>query len=443
MTNATPYIQLPAVGSFSGTVTVPGSKSLSNRYLMLAALSGGNTTLKNLLHSDDVQHMLNALQQLGYSLAFDAEQRECTIQSTPPWLNDGALGTPKAKPITLFLGNAGTAMRPLAAALCMRNGAFELTGEPRMYERPIQDLVHALTQLGASIHYLGAPGYPPLLIHGQSSLAQNTHSAPYSITIKGNISSQYLTALLLIAPLCNNGVHITVQGELVSAPYIEITLQCMQKFGVHVEHSNYQSFFIGPQSYRSPAQILVEGDASSASYFLAAAAIKGGPVRVYGFGKNSVQGDAAFAQVLEQMGAHILYHEDYVEVRSGGPLKAIDADLGHITDAAMTIAVTALFAKGTTTIRNIGNWRVKECDRLYAMATELRKVGATVIEGADFISITPPTTWHHAQIHTYNDHRMAMCFSLVSLHTAVTILDPDCTKKTFPNYFEQFLALCT
>ena len=325
-------------------------------------------------------------------------------------------------------------MRPLTAALSLGNNNIVLTGEPRMKERPIGHLVDSLRQGGAKIDYLENEGYPPLHIHG-GFIGGN-------IQVNGSVSSQFLTALLMASPLAPNDTEITIIGDLVSKPYIDITIKMMAIFGVTVTNHHYQKFTIrGNQSYQSPGSYLVEGDASSASYFLAAAAIKGGTVRVTGIGKKSLQGDTQFAHVLEKMGAKITWADDYIEC-TRCELNGIDMDMNHIPDAAMTIATTALFAKGPTTIRNIYNWRVKETDRLYAMATELRKVGATVDEGEDYITIVPPAKLTHAEIKTYNDHRIAMCFSLVALSdTPVTILDPKCTMKTFPDYFEQFKRL--
>jgi 3-phosphoshikimate 1-carboxyvinyltransferase len=416
--------------SISGTVTLPGSKSLSNRVLLLAALAKGTTKIQNILDSDDVSHMRHALGQLGVQITETAPQELSVV---------GVGGRFNAKEsLELFLGNAGTAMRPLAAVLTVSQGEFILTGEPRMEERPIGDLVDSLLALGAKVEYLKNPGFPPLKIIGSDFGTSDT----FSTQIRGNISSQFLTGLLMASPLLNKDFKIVVEGDLVSKPYIDITIDVMKKFGVVVENKNYQEFFVrGGQSYVSPGTSFVEGDASSASYFLAAAAIKGGTIRVYGVGTESIQGDAKFADVLEKMGAQVTWGPTWIEVTKG-ELNGIDIDLNHIPDAAMTIATAALFAKGPTAIRNVYNWRVKETDRLSAMATELRKVGALVVEGEDFIEITPPAQLIHAEIETYNDHRMAMCFSLVSLSdTPVTILDPKCTSKTFPNYFDVFLGL--
>jgi len=412
----------------TGTINLPGSKSLSNRALLLAALAAGTTEIYNLLHSDDIHHMLNALTKLGVTYTQAADGTRCTVVG-----NGGPIHCEGST--ELYLGNAGTAMRPLCAALCLGSGDFMLTGEPRMEERPIGALVDSLRQAGCTIEYLKHDGYPPLKLHATG--IQGGH-----ITVDGSISSQFLTALLMACPLAQADTTITVSGDLVSKPYIDITLHTMAQFGVTVENQAYQQFQIkGQQRYQSPSKFLVEGDASSASYFLAAGAIKGGAVTVTGIGRQSIQGDIRFADVLAAMGAAVTWGDDFITVGKG-ELKGIDFDANPIPDAAMTIATTALFAKGKTTIRNIYNWRVKETDRLHAMATELRKVGANVVEGTDFIEIEPPTALKHAAIDTYNDHRMAMCFSLLALApNAVTINNPQCTAKTFPDYFEKLASI--
>lgn len=417
-------LTLNPISKINGEIFLPGSKSLSNRALLIAALAKGKTKITNLLVSDDIRHMLNALKILGIEFSLSDCGTECTVNG-----NDGFFSVDA--PVELFLGNAGTAMRPLCAALAASNGEFVLTGEPRMKERPIGHLVNALSQLNADIEYLENQDYPPLYIKGKALSAS-------TVSIDGSISSQFLTAILIIAPLLKTDTTINIEGELVSKPYIDITLDIMARFGVTVVNNDYQSFSVkGNQSYQALERYMVEGDASSASYFLAAGAIKGGEVTVHGIGKLSVQGDKHFADVLEKMGAKVSWADESITV-AGNALQAVDMDMNHIPDAAMTIATTALFAKGTTTIRNIYNWRVKETDRLFAMATELRKVGAEVVEGEDFISITPPKTLKHAEIDTYDDHRVAMCFSLVALSdTPVTINDPKCTAKTFPDYFEK------
>ncbi|EBE4687997.1 3-phosphoshikimate 1-carboxyvinyltransferase [Salmonella enterica] len=422
-------LTLQPIARVDGAINLPGSKSVSNRALLLAALACGKTVLTNLLDSDDVRHMLNALSALGINYTLSADRTRCDITG-----NAGPLRASGA--LELFLGNAGTAMRPLAAALCLGQNEIVLTGEPRMKERPIGHLVDSLRQGGANIDYLEQENYPPLRLRGGFIGGD--------IEVDGSVSSQFLTALLMTAPLAPEDTIIRVKGELVSKPYIDITLNLMKTFGVEIANHHYQQFVVkGGQQYHSPGRYLVEGDASSASYFLAAGAIKGGTVKVTGIGRKSMQGDIRFADVLEKMGATITWGDDFIAC-TRGELHAIDMDMNHIPDAAMTIATTALFAKGTTTLRNIYNWRVKETDRLFAMATELRKVGAEVEEGHDYIRITPPAKLHHADIGTYNDHRMAMCFSLVALSdTPVTILDPKCTAKTFPDYFEQLARMST
>ncbi|MDR3630281.1 MAG: 3-phosphoshikimate 1-carboxyvinyltransferase [Desulfocapsaceae bacterium] len=420
---------LDPIARVDGSITLPGSKSVSNRVLLLAALARGTTVLTNLLDSDDIRHMLAALASLHVSCTLLNQDKTCC--------EIRGLGGPfgPSRDEELYLGNAGTAMRPLCAALCLGRGQYILTGEPRMEERPIGDLVDALRQAGARIDYLKRDGYPPLRI-AAGGLAGG------GVAIDGRVSSQFLTAFLMAAPLAAADCSIAIKGDLVSKPYVDITLKIMAAFGVRVENRDFRHFIVkGGQQYRSPGHFLVEGDASSASYFLAAAAIRGGKIRVNGVGRGSLQGDVRFADVLAAMGAKITWGDDYIEAERGR-LRGVDMDMNHIPDAAMTIATTALFAQGATTIRNVGNWRVKETDRLAAMATELRKVGAVVEEGADFIRIEPPERLLPAAIDTYNDHRMAMCFSLAALGPApITINDPGCTSKTFPDYFEQFKKL--
>ncbi|MDX1677314.1 3-phosphoshikimate 1-carboxyvinyltransferase [Arsukibacterium sp.] len=421
-------LTLKPIAGVAGTIHLPGSKSISNRVLLLAALASGTTRISNLLDSDDIRHMLNALAALGVSYRLSACRTRCEVDGLGRLFEH-------TEPLTLFLGNAGTAMRPLTAALAASAIDVTLTGEPRMAERPIGHLVDALRQLGADIRYLDNDGFPPLQIKGQTLQGRR-------LQIDGSISSQFLTAVLMVAPLLDGRTEIEIVGDLVSKPYIDITLALMQRFGVTVCNDNYKRFtVIGAEQYHSPGDWLVEGDASSASYFLAAAAIKGGSIKVTGIGRHAVQGDIHFAGALEAMGADVEWGDDYIMV-TRNRLIGIDRDYNAIPDAAMTIATTALFAEGQTVIRNVYNWRVKETDRLAAMANELRKVGADVEEGRDYLKITPPPQLRHASIATYNDHRMAMCFSLVALSdTPVTIEDPDCTAKTFPGYFELFQSL--
>lgn len=415
-----------------GTIKLPGSKSISNRTLLLAALAEGTTEIRDLLASDDTARMLEALATLGVKLENIAEN---AVRVTG---NGGLLAVKKAN---LFLGNAGTAFRPLTAALALLGGEFELSGIPRMHERPIGDLVDALRQAGANIDYLANEGYPPLKISPANI------QATQSIKIRGDVSSQFLTALLMALPLTKQAFTVEVVGELISKPYIEITLNLMARFGVQVKRDGWERFYIPANTnYLSPKEIYVEGDASSASYFLAAGMVAADEqgLKIEGVSKDSIQGDIKFADEIVKMGAEIEYGANHVLVkRAQGKLKAIDLDCNHIPDAAMTLAVLALFADGTTTLRNIASWRVKETDRISAMATELRKVGATVEEGPDYIKVTPPEKLTpNAVIDTYDDHRMAMCFSLVSLAgVPIVINDPKCVGKTFPDYFERFASI--
>ena len=413
----------------AGTVRLPGSKSISNRVLLLAALASGETEVGGLLDADDTRVMLEALSTLGVRIS-----RKDAFFSV-----EGVRGRFPAKEADLFLGNAGTAYRPLTAALAMAGGEYRLAGVPRMHERPVRDLVDALRGMGARIDYAGQEGYPPLVIHpGRISVEK-------PVGVRGDVSSQFLSALLMALPLAGAKARVEVQGELISKPYVEITLNVMRRFGVHVTQREFQSFVLPVSSYISPGRILVEGDASSASYFLAAGALGGGPVRVEGVGRDSIQGDVRFTEVLERMGAQVSLFEDAIEVRNEkrAKLKAIDMDLNHIPDAAMTAAVMALFADGRSTLRNIGSWRVKETDRIAAMATELRKLGAGVEEGPDFLKISPPSSLNKdVLVDTYDDHRMAMSFSLAALGgVPVRINDPGCVAKTYPDYFRAFSSI--
>ncbi|MCB1959084.1 MAG: bifunctional 3-phosphoshikimate 1-carboxyvinyltransferase/cytidylate kinase [Rhodocyclaceae bacterium] len=427
------YLDLPPMMRAVGRVRLPGSKSISNRVLLLAALADGVTEVRDLLRSDDTERMLEALRTLGVEWQRADGAEVCRVH--------GVGGVFPVKQAALFLGNAGTAFRPLTAALALSGGEYALSGVPRMHERPIGDLVDALRQLGADIAYEGQTGFPPLRI------TPATVRADAPVTVRGDVSSQFLTALLMAAPLTGREVVIEVVGELISKPYIQITLELMQRFGVTVERAGWQRFVVPAGArYRSPGIIHVEGDASSASYFLAAGALGGGPVRVEGVGRDSIQGDVRFADALVQLGARIEMGENWIEARApeDGRLKAFDLDLNHIPDAAMTLAVAALFCDGPCHLRNIASWRVKETDRLAAMATELRKVGALVEEFDDALRIVPPETVRFAAIDTYDDHRMAMCFSLVALGgTELRINDPACVNKTFPTYFDVFSSIAT
>lgn len=444
----TAFLDLPHLATASGSVQLPGSKSISNRVLLLAALSQGSTTIHDLLDSDDTRVMLQALQQIGCVV-----EPAAVVPGQPLRITGLGCKLPSADLHQLFLGNAGTAMRPLTAALSLLGGNFEMSGVPRMHERPIGDLVDALRQLGCQIDYLGNEGYPPLRI-APADLSQLDRSQP--IRVRGDVSSQFLTALLMALPLIaqQEAVHIEVVGELISKPYIHITLELLARFGIVVANDNWQRFTIPAGSrYQSPGEVYVEADASSASYFIALGAISTGArgqngIKVLGVGKDSIQGDIRFVEAAQAMGAVVESGPNWLHISRGSwPLKAIDLDCNHIPDAAMTLATMALYATGSTTLRNIASWRVKETDRIAAMARELRKLGATVEEGPDFIRITPPaqpSDWKAASIHTYDDHRVAMCFSLAAFNPAglpVRIEDPKCVGKTFPDYFEAFFSV--
>ena len=439
----TDFLDIPPLAGAAGALVLPGSKSISNRVLLLSALCQGSTTLHDVLDSDDTRVMLTALRQLGCGV----RQHGTTVEV------DGLGGQLPVRQAQLFMGNAGTAIRPLTAALAVLGGDFELRGVPRMHERPIGDLVDALRQLGCQIEDMGQPGYPPLRI-GQPQLRLE---AP--IRVRGDVSSQFLTALLMALPLvAQRDIVIEVVGELISRPYVEITLKLLARFGVVVARDGWQRFTIPAGSQlRSPGSLHVEADASSASYFIALGSITTGlsgqnGIKIQGLGQDSIQGDIRFVEAARLMGAQIDSGPNWLHIRrsepsAGWPLKAIDLDCNHIPDAAMTLAVMALYAQGTTTLRNIASWRVKETDRIAAMATELRKLGASVEDGADFLRVTPPASpadWRAASIHTYDDHRIAMCFSLAAFNPAglpVRIEDPKCVAKTFPDYFEALFAL--
>ena len=418
-------LKIEPIQSVSGELDIPGSKSISNRVLLIAAMASGNCHIHNLLDSDDVSYMLDALKKLGINLSLSDDKTQCSVVG-----NAGLFKNNES--LELYLGNAGTAMRPLVAALAFSGGEYLLCGEPRMHERPIGDLVESLSQLGVNIQYLNEYGYPPLKIK-KSNL-----SGSDNIFIKGNISSQFLTAILMVAPMLKKRILINIKDELVSKPYIDITLKIMEDFGVKVINYNYKTFEInGNQEYKSPASYYIEGDASSASYFVAAAAISGGTLKINGIGNKSIQGDIGFLDLVEDSGAKIERFDNYVKVTSTKNIHPIDRDLNHIPDAAMTALILGLFSGKKTVIRNIYNWRVKETDRLRAMTHELRKLGAEVVEGKDFIEVSPIQEFNVAEIETYNDHRMAMCFSLIALSgSSVTIKNPSCVNKTFPNFFD-------
>ena len=434
---ALPFLDLPSAQHAKGTITLPGSKSISNRVLLLSALAAGQTRIDGLLQSDDTKVMLAALQTLGVKIDTHAPD-SVTVHGVKDF---------PVKQADLFMGNAGTAIRPLTAALTVMDGHYKLSGVPRMHERPIGDLVDGLREMGAQLSYLGQEGYPPLQISPATTLTDH-------VRVQGSVSSQFLTAVLMSAPLTvsrtGRALTIEVVGELISKPYIEITLNLMARYGVQVERHGWHQFIVVPGSrYVSPGQIFVEGDASSASYFLALGAIGGGPVKVIGVGNQSIQGDVAFADTIEAMGATVRRDASSIEVSgihvaAGDRLKAFDADFNLIPDAAMTAATLALFADGPCTLRNIASWRVKETDRIHAMQTELRKLGAEVQSGPDWLRVTPvaPGKWQAASIDTYDDHRMAMCFSLAAFgQAAVRIMDPGCVSKTFPTYFDVYQGL--
>jgi 3-phosphoshikimate 1-carboxyvinyltransferase len=431
------FLDLPSAKYAQGVVTLPGSKSISNRVLLLSALAQGTTRIEGLLESDDTAVMLTALKQLGVQVEIHSAQ---SVSVT------GVSRFPVTQ-ASLFMGNAGTAIRPLTAALAVMGGQYTLSGVPRMHERPIGDLVEGLREMGAQISYLDQQGYPPIEILAPEHLSDR-------VRVQGSVSSQFLTAVLMAAPLAvaRSGRALTVEviGELISKPYIEITLNLMARFGVTVERQGWQQFVIHADAvYHSPGTIFVEGDASSASYFLALGAVGGGPVKVVGVGARSIQGDVAFADVIEAMGAQVRREEASIEVTglnvaTGQKLKAFDADFNLIPDAAMTAAALALFADGPCTLRNIASWRVKETDRIHAMETELRKLGARVESGPDWLRVYPvsPGRWQDAAIDTYDDHRIAMCFSLASFgQSKVRIMDPGCVSKTFPTYFDVLSGL--
>ncbi|MBP5248363.1 MAG: 3-phosphoshikimate 1-carboxyvinyltransferase [Fibrobacter sp.] len=426
------FLDIQALEHIQGEIRLPGSKSITNRAYVLAALAKGETKLHNILWSDDTLRMAESLEKLGVKgIQVSDDFTEVTIP--------GQNGKFPAKKADIFVGNSGTTIRFLTAAMALGNGEYTLTGIERMKERPIRDLVDALVQVGAKIDYAEKEGFPPIVLHANGLQGDVLH-------IRGNISSQYLTAILLAAPCMQNPLKIVVDGELISKPYVSMTLRMMRDFGVEVENLDFKEFHVPNTGYTSPGDYDIEGDASSASYALAAAAISGGPVRLLGLDQNSMQGDIHFADVLAEMGANISYGKGFVESRRGEfPLKAIDKDLSAIPDAAMTVAALCLFADGTSTIRGIHSWKVKETDRIQAMANELRKVGATVSTTNDSITITPPKEFLPAEFKTYDDHRMAMCMSLAAFgipkEKSIRILDPLCVNKTYPYYWKHLKKL--
>jgi 3-phosphoshikimate 1-carboxyvinyltransferase len=437
-----PQIHLLPKRSAKGNVRLPGSKSISNRALLLAALAQGTTALKGLLDSDDTQVMRAGLAKLGIPL----KQTGSNPNGNQDWSITGCGGRFAVRSGEISLGNAGTAVRSLAAALAMQNTAgndsvsdgYVIDGIARMRERPIGDLVDGLRQAGCSIDYIGNAGFPPLRLNESKVWTGR------EISVRGDVSSQFLSALLMALPLTGQANTVRVDGELISKPYVEITLDVMRRFGVNVKRDSWQRFAIPGMKYTAPTMYEVEGDLSSASYFLAAGAVSGGPVRVEGAGKSSIQGDLAFCDALAAMGAVVDRGDNWLQASAPAEkLKAVQMDFNHIPDAAMTIAVLGLFATGTTKLTNIASWRVKETDRIHAMATELTKLGAIVESGDDWLSVQAPAKINeNVVIHTYDDHRIAMCFSLVSLAgLSITIDDPKCVAKTVPNFFEAFASV--
>ena len=414
-------LALPKIDAVRGTVKLPGSKSISNRSLLLSALGKGPIHLKNLLSSNDVDRMFEGMQTLGLDISRNTEELTADLV--------GCGGPLPSGDFNLYLENAGTAVRSMTAAVCASQGTYIIDGNERMRERPIKDLVDALNKLNIDIEYQMDPTCPPIKIKANGIKGGET-------SVNGSVSSQYITALLMSAPLAEGPVTIKIDGDLTSKPYVDMTINLMNKFGVQVTNNNYESFKVpAPQQYINPREFYVEGDAGSASYFLGAAAVSGS-IRVYGCGQDSIQGESGFAGVMGKMGAEVTYGEDFIEVSSTGTLKGIDIDMNTMTDTGMTLAVVAMFAEGPTTIRNIANWQVKETKRITAVAAECRRAGAIVEEGEDYLVINPPAKIQGCEIETYDDHRMAMAFAILSLGCDdITILDPDCCKKTFPNYF--------
>ena len=424
-------LEIAPIARVEGTVPLPGSKSISNRTLLLSALAEGTTQLTGLLDADDTAHMVDALRALGVEI--ERTGTRCRVH--------GVQGAFRNRAAKLFLGNAGTAVRPLTAVLAMQGGDYTVAGIPRMHERPIGDLVDALRHRGCDIRYAGKEGYPPLAIGAAGGRAGGR------VPIRGDVSSQFVSALLMSLPLARaarrEATIVALTTPLVSRPYVDITTRLMRHFGVRIETPDAMTFQVpATEGYRSPGEVFVEGDASSASYFLAAGAIGGGPVRVTGVGRDSIQGDVAFADVLAQQGAEVRFGPDWIESRRGRTFEGGTIDCIRIPDAAMTLAIAALFARTPTRLVNIGSWRVKETDRITAMATELSKLGATLKAGNDWLEVAPLVQFRHATIDTYDDHRMAMCFSLAALGGAgVTISDPGCVRKTFPSYFDALAAI--
>ena len=423
-------ITLKASKQVRGCIKLPGSKSITNRVLLMAALGCGVTKLIDPLRSEDTDQMINALIKLGVSV------KELNDDKNIIEIKGIEHNFPN-KNTNLFLGNSGTTFRPLTAVLAMMRGDYYLSGIERMHERPIKDLVDALEQMGSSIRYEKNHGYPPITINNSSIEILEP------IQIKGDISSQYLTALLIAGPISNNEFNIEVIGDLISKPYIDITLKLLTKFNIFYNNDNWRLFSLKKDSiYRNPTKIFVEGDASSASYFFAAASLAGS-IEIKGINKDSIQGDLKFLDIISKMGAKIEYKSDSIQVSKASNLKGLEIDCIEIPDAAMTLAIMAVFADKPTKLKNIGSWRVKETDRILAMDNELTKMGVEVSTTQDSMTIFPQKQLNdNISIKTYNDHRIAMCFSLFCLKNLnITIQDPNCVNKTYPDYFKDLKSV--
>jgi len=410
----------PIPHPLAATVNVPGSKSLTNRALLVAALAEGETTLRNALESDDARYFIQALQQLGFTLSNSPSTNSLSVFG-----HDGKIPAHRAE---LFIGNAGTAARFLTAFVALGQGEFVIDGEPRMRERPIGDLLATLAQLGVTADCPTA--CPPVKVYGAGLRGGRA-------TIAGNVSSQYLSGLLMVAPYAQTPIELMVTGQLNSKPYVDLTLALMADFGVSVERDGYQRFFITPQRYCAVRDYLIESDASAASYFFAAPAVCGGTVRVNQISRRSQQGDIAFLEVLAQMGCEIKEGANWIEVTAPHQLRGMTVDMRDISDTAQTLAAIAPFATSPTTITGIASARAKETDRIAAMCAELTRLGVQVEEYPDGLKIYPGAALRPATIQTYNDHRMAMAFALIGLRVpGVSIENPGCVSKTFPKYFE-------
>ena len=416
-------LEIQPTGAIRGTIRPPGSKSITNRALVCAALARGKSTLVGALESEDTRVMIDALVRLRIPVRHDPAARTIEVE--------GCAGRLPAGDVELYVANSGTTMRFLAAMVALGQGVYRLDGTPRMRERPIEDLVAALGQLGVDAQ--SENGFPPVTVH---AAGMPTGRA----TVAGDVSSQFLSGLLMAVPCAAGPVELVVAGTLVSQPYVRMTLGVMSAFGVRLEVEDLRRFTTpGRQAYRA-GRYAIEPDASAASYFFAAAAITGGRVTVEGLSRGSLQGDVAFCECLQRMGCRVEYEADRISV-SGAPLRGIDADMNAISDTVQTLSAVALFADGPTTITGVAHIRHKETDRIHALATELRKLGAEVDQRADGLRIEPGPL-HGAEIATYDDHRMAMSLALVGLRVpGVVILDPGCTRKTYPEFFTDLARL--